>query len=1119
MMTKFYIFAIILLAVNSLEAQINKSGLPELKNYTMTDYNGEEQNWSIVRDKRGVYYIGKTSEGVMEYDGTNWRKISIPNKSMIRALTVGDDGMVYVGAVGEIGRLKPDSTGTLKYESFMSLFRDSITRKSFTTDVWKAYAHGGNVYFSTRQYIALFDGDSVSTIDMGKSTKTANFFTFMIDGEIFIGSFWFGLHKLVGDTIQVVPNSEKLMKKNIFAMLNYNKDTTLIATGTSDFFLFNHKTNEFKPWTLKGKMADYIKSKGSTLYSGIKMANGNFGFGYVFGGKCSFIEVNRSGEILSLLNTEYGLNDESITLLFQESVENNEKPLVWLTLNNGIANIDLNSPLKKFDERSGFTGMIVDVIEFKGRLYVATMNGLYASDIDEMGVLVFKPVENIKVTTWNLIIFKDPKTNKEILLAGTHSINGGVYEVEGYHARRIYKEPEKHEPSLLVKKMYQSKHKKNRVYLALEGGFTWIEYENGGWITKNEAFKTTTLRGDFRSLVEDPDGTLWLGAYLKGIYKLKSFNPEDTLNLYGESRGMPKVCGHMIEQFNGKNYFGTNVGLFEYDEPTDQMKQTTDFDGVFNGRWVHRLIKIPGGYVFSDADENHKVVELIMKNSDGKWITNGYPFRVLPNSTTDALYAVGNTLYIGTSTTLYSYDLTDTLTYTRLSLEKESFDVLFRKIVAGDSVLNGGAFYQVENGKLIIKSEQPSGKIPHVNYGNNSITFEWSALWYLQPEKTLYSYKLEGFRDQWSAWSTEPKKDFTNLSEGNYTFRVKAKNVYGVESNMAKYSFKILPPWYRTIYAFIGYILLAIAVMVITIKIYTRRLIAEKERLERIVAERTAEVVAQKEEIEVQSEKIFHQNEHIKSSITYASKIQNAVLPPPETLTRMFGEYFILYLPRDIVSGDFYWMAEIRGLKYCAVADCTGHGVPGGFMSMMGISFLNQIIGQEKTLNAGEILNQLRANIIHSLHQTGKVGENKDGMDIALYIIDPKANKCQYSGANNPLILIRSEEAIVYKADKMPIGIYIKGDEPFTNTEIDLEQDDVIYTFSDGYVDQFGGPDKRKFMSKNFRELLLQIHKKPMVEQKEILNQTLLDWHGELDRVDDVVVMGYRHQDNSANYQ
>ncbi len=1113
------IITIITLTVNYLEAQINLSGLPEMKNYTMNDYNGEEQNWSIVRDKRGVYYIGKTSEGVMEFDGTTWRKISIPNKSMVRALTVGDDGVVYIGAVGEIGRLKPDSTGTLNYESFLPLFRDTIVRKQFTTDVWKAYSYNQKIIFNSRQYIAIFDGDSVSTIDMGKSTNTANFFSFLIDGDIYIGSFKYGLHKLVGDTIQVVPNSEKLIGKNIFAIMPYGQDTSLIATGTSDLFLFIPKTNEFKPWSLKGKIATYIKKEGGTLYNGIKMANGNFGLGYVYGGKCSFIEVSKTGEVLSLLNTEYGLNDESVTLLYQEPPEYNEKPLMWLTLNNGLAYLDINSPLKKFDEKSGYTGMIVDIIEFKGRLYVATMSGLFASDIDDMGVLVFKPVENIKNTTWNLLIFKDPKSGKEILLAGTHAIDGGVYEIDGYKSKRIYKEPEKHTPSLLVKKMYQSAFFKNRVYLALEGGFTWIEYENGQWITKDKAFNAHNLSGDLRTIAEDRNGNVWVGHYLKGIIKFSDFTQNDTINRYSTERGLPKYCGQLIENINGKTYFGTDDGLYEYNAETDRMVQSTDFDGILNGRLIHRLIKIPGGYVFSEASENSKSIEILTQDQNGKWMVSGYPFKTIPNTTADALYAIGNKLYIGASTTLYSYDLTDTLVYTRLSKEKESFDVLFRKIMAGDNILNGGTFYKYDNNRLKIIPDQPTGKIPSIDYRNNSLNFEWSAIWYLQPEKTVYSFMLEGYRDQWSPWSNEPKKDFTNLSEGSYTFHVKAKNVYGVESAVAKFSFKILPPWYRTIYAFIGYILLAIAVMVITIKIYTRRLIAEKERLERIVAERTAEVVAQKEEIEAQSEKILVQNEHIKSSITYASKIQNAVLPPPEAVSRMFGDYFILYLPRDIVSGDFYWMAEIRGLKYCAVADCTGHGVPGGFMSMMGISFLNQIIGQEKTLNAGEILNQLRANIIQSLHQTGKVGENKDGMDIALYIVDPRTNKCQYAGANNPLVLIRKDEAVVYKADKMPIGIYIKGGEPFTNNEIDLEHGDVLYTFSDGYVDQFGGPDKRKFMSKNFRELLLQIHKKPMPEQCEILNQTLLNWHGKLDRVDDVVVMGYRHQDNSANYQ
>lgn len=1113
---KKYIFILhLLFSIQVVSSQTNRYGIPELKNYTINDYDGEEQNWNIVKDKRGVYYIGKTSEGVLEFDGTNWTKIPITNKSTVRALAVGEDGVVYIGAVGELGRLKPDSVGKLQYESFLHLFRDTTIRNSFVSDVWKIYNYNNKVLFTTRQYLAFYDGDSITVTDMGTATNTGNLFTYLHNNELYIGSYKYGLHKLVGDTIQVVPNSDKLVRKNIFAFIEYSDDTVLIATNTSEFFLFSPKKNEFSTWNLKGKMTKYIEAQGAMLYNGIRMSNGNFAFGYVVGGKCSLIEVNKKGEILSLINTDYGLNDESVTNLFQESVEDNSKPMLWLSLNNGLASLDISSPIKKFNENNGLNGIILDIISYEGRIYVATMSGLYANDVDELGNTYFRQIPEIKTLTWTLAVFNDPQTGKKILLAGTGSLEG-VFEVKGFKARRIFKEPEKHLPALITKKIYQSQKKPNRVYLALEGGVTWIEYNNGRWITTNEAFDMERLRGDIRSLGEDNKGNLWVGSYLSGIMKVKSFAQKDTIRVYTPKQGLPKYCGHMIESFNGRTYFGTDEGLFEYDELTDSMIQTPNFGGLLKGRNIHRIVKTSNGYAVSDASEKNKFVELLIE-VEGVFKSNPYPFKVIPNTTADALYSCDSMLYIGASTTLYAYNLNDTLAYTNTSKTKKSFDVLIRKVYAGDALIHGGTYYSTENGKLRVIQEQPSSSVPHIKYIDNSINIDWSALWFLQAEKTQYSFMLEGYRDQWSAWSSEHKRDFTNLAEGNYTFCVKARNVYGVESNIAKFTFRILPPWYRTIYAYIAYVLLSIFVIVLILKIYTRRLLAEKERLERIVAERTAEVVAQKEEIEAQSEKIVAQNEQIKSSINYASKIQNAVLPPSDVIKRIFGDYFILYLPRDIVSGDFYWMAEIRGLKYCAVADCTGHGVPGGFMSMMGISFLNQIIGQEKNLTAGEILIQLRANIIHSLHQTGKVGENKDGMDIALYIIDPKTNNCQFAGANNPLVLIRNNEATVYKADKMPIGIYIKGDEPFKTQEFVLEEGDVLYTFSDGYVDQFGGKDKRKFMSKNFRELLLRIHQKTMAEQCEILNQTLLDWHGELDRVDDVVVMGYRHRDVSAN--
>ncbi|MCK4663760.1 MAG: DUF4154 domain-containing protein [Bacteroidales bacterium] len=256
---------------------------------------------------------------------------------------------------------------------------------------------------------------------------------------------------------------------------------------------------------------------------------------------------------------------------------------------------------------------------------------------------------------------------------------------------------------------------------------------------------------------------------------------------------------------------------------------------------------------------------------------------------------------------------------------------------------------------------------------------------------------------------------------------------------------------------------------------------------------------------------ISRQKQEILDSINYASRIQAAVLPPEEFLTKILPEnFFILNKPRDVVSGDYYWMALKDDKIVIAVADCTGHGVPGAFMSMLGISFMNEIIKKDDVINADEILNLLRDNVIKSLHQTGESGESKDGMDIALCVLDLDKNILQYSGAYNPLYLIRNKELLQFKADKMPIGIHIHKERPFTNHVIDIQKDDSIYIFSDGYVDQFGGEKNSKFKIKPFKQLLIDIQDKTMNEQKEILNKTIEKWKGSYDQIDDILVMGIK---------
>jgi phosphoserine phosphatase RsbU/P len=256
--------------------------------------------------------------------------------------------------------------------------------------------------------------------------------------------------------------------------------------------------------------------------------------------------------------------------------------------------------------------------------------------------------------------------------------------------------------------------------------------------------------------------------------------------------------------------------------------------------------------------------------------------------------------------------------------------------------------------------------------------------------------------------------------------------------------------------------------------------------------------------------KIEAQNKEITCSLQYASRIQHALLPPNEELKKLLSSYFVLSKPRDIVSGDYYWLASKNDKVIIAVADCTGHGVPGAFMSILGVSFLNEIVNKAVTIRANEILNQLCGQVIKSLHQTGKDDEARDGMEMALCAIDFSKNKLQYSGAFRPLYLIRDGELKEFKGDTMPIGIYEEEDQSFTNTEMMFKKDDIIYLFTDGYVDQFGGPERKKFMSENFKKLLNDIHNKPMPEQKKALEKKFEEWRGEVDQVDDILIVGIK---------
>lgn len=257
-------------------------------------------------------------------------------------------------------------------------------------------------------------------------------------------------------------------------------------------------------------------------------------------------------------------------------------------------------------------------------------------------------------------------------------------------------------------------------------------------------------------------------------------------------------------------------------------------------------------------------------------------------------------------------------------------------------------------------------------------------------------------------------------------------------------------------------------------------------------------------------EKLLEQRRELMASLKYASFIQRAVLPDQKYMENLFKEFFIFHQPRDIVSGDFYYCSRKEDYIVVAVGDCTGHGVPGALMSIMGISFLNEILSIRGTIRSSRILNLLRERVMKALHQKGYELENKDAMDMALCVFHPRSGKLQYSGANNPLYHIRNKVLTEIKPDKMPVGIDAIEENSFTSHTLQLKAGDIVYLFSDGYPDQFGGPENKKFKYGPLRELLIRISDLSMEDQRKELDQIMSAWKGDEPQVDDILVLGIR---------
>jgi len=395
-----------------------------------------------------------------------------------------------------------------------------------------------------------------------------------------------------------------------------------------------------------------------------------------------------------------------------------------------------------------------------------------------------------------------------------------------------------------------------------------------------------------------------------------------------------------------------------------------------------------------------------------------------------------------------------------------------------------------------------SGDVLELSFGNRNIGFEFAALDYNNPERIGYRYILEGQSEDWTDADHDRRyATYTNLAPGDYAVRIQATNSDGIW-NKEEFTLHItiLPPWWMTWWAYLSYVLMAILAVFGIVRWNTRRLRQRAEELQEEVNIATVEIRNQKEKVE-------KQNEAIIASIEYARKLQEAVLPPPKVVKEFFHDSFLLYLPRDIVSGDFYWMESKGDMSYFAVADSTGHGVPGAMLSVIGLNGLNRALNEKNLTQPKDILTSLSETVNRQFEKSDAMV--RDGMDICLCSLNTKTNKLTFAGANNPVWIARNGEMIILKGDRRAIG-HDDLEREFTQQEIQLEKGDVIYLASDGYQDQLGGENYTKFMTATFRNKLLEISSKPLDEQRLTLISELDAWKGKTPQTDDICVMGIR---------
>ena len=1063
----------------------------QFDNYDISDGLSANVIMDIIQDKKGYMWFA-TQGGVCRYDGYHFVNYGIQDGlPFIETECIMEDsqGRIWVGTKG--GGIAFFTNGKWSYKNKDNGLAGNLVARIFED-------HDRTIWCYSENGLSGIRGDTIQSFTTREGLSDNYVLCHLLpeDGKIIIGTY-------SGLDILVKNSDGKYIIKNLIpdvTVFCVNQDSEgFIWIGTWENGLYRYDGKNFINYSTRDGLPGapitcLFEDKKSILwighhYAGIsRMENGRFvSLTDTKLQKASIVEMTEdnnqtiwaralvegifliSGDKVKHLSTHNNLPDIAVWKIMTDSDGN-----IWMGTGSGISKMG-KKPFEVYDTDFGIPGndVFCTYADRQGNIWGGTYSGPFRISPDEK-IRTFDAKDGLRPNY--LMTFKIIADHENNLWFGT------FHGVTGYSGNRFHTFPNpKLEQGIAVDDIAVDP--QNKLILANDSGI--CEFYKGRY--SFPGIYITLADKDIRAIEIDKQNNLWVcttkGVQILGRNSLAITSSEGLSN---------NSCNDIYLDSTGISWIATDNGLNKIVLKSDGSYSLSSFT-VADGLLSNSIMFVEGDHSGSIWTGHEKgLSRLSLDSVRFNTYTDIDGFTPMETYTKAVSVDDQNNVWIGTVAGLVKYNpefdrprLSPPRLYiTDVKFYNDSTDIY--KYSSFIDSLNGLP------GNLVLP------------YNKNNLVFEFVGLHYSNTSKNRYQYILEGYDDKWSeiiaGTGTHP---YQKLPHGDYIFQVKASNCDGVWSEPVAFTFSITPPVWKTAWFNALEILLVLGLIYAFVKIRTRKLQHDKKVLEQKVKERTLEIARQRDHI-------AEINREITDSIMYAQRIQAAVLPEHETIKTLLTDYFILFKPRDIVSGDFYWFSK-KGSKIIAVAaDCTGHGVPGAFMSMLGVSLLNEITTTLETFTAAEILDQLREYIKYTLSQTGKKDEAKDGMDMALCIIDPVKHEAQFAGAYNPLWLVTKDEMIVYKGDKMPIGIHIANEYKFANNVISLNNGDVLYMFSDGYADQFGGPESKKFKSGSFRDLLLQIHKKSMEEQREILDRTIEEWRGDGPQIDDIMVMGIR---------